>query len=192
MIEDAGGWASEWTSSACCGPISLCFSWLGPPPRITVGLKLPTNAAVFPAHFCVFGCSEHWRKPSLLENLSDKWKKKNHNKCLIAILSPSDHVEFHELFFLFVRPKTKVYTQPLVTGLGRDLLPVRATFHRGKSVSVNQGKYRSLENSLLLFLFGVPDLTSRRLWQGKARASSSTGQGISTLYGYTQFHHVCI
>lgn len=65
------------------------------------------------------------------------------SKCLLtffltALLSPSDHMEFHEL--LFERLKTKVHTQPLVTGLRDDFLYLWATFHRGNSVSVNHSK----------------------------------------------------
>ena len=78
-----------------------------------------------------------------LENLSDKWEKNIPSKCLLtffltALLSPSDHMEFHEL--LFERLKTKVHTQPLVTGLRDDFLYLWATFHRGNSVSVNHSK----------------------------------------------------
>lgn len=60
--------------------------------------------------------------------------------CPTAILFPSDHVEFHELSSLFERLKTKVHTQPLVTGLREDLLHVWATFHRGNNVYVKRSK----------------------------------------------------
>ena len=71
----------------------------------------------------------------LLLEISQTREKNIPSKCLLtssltAILLPSDHVEFHELSSLFERLKTKVHTQPLVTGLREDLLHIWATFHR--------------------------------------------------------------
>lgn len=129
-----------------------------------------------------------------LENLSDKWEKNIPSKCLLtffltALLSPSDHVEFHEL--LFERLKTKVHTQPLVTGLRDDFLYLWATFHRGNSVSVNHSKsslmvqlgtqahWRILSDPFCLVF---PGFTSVRFRAEQNSLRSSTDQETSNLF----------
>lgn len=101
------------------GPRSPCRSWLCPPP-CWHHLKLSTKAPAFAAHICAFGGSEHWRM-LLLENLSHVVRKNIPNKCLLiscltAILSPLDHVEFHELFFCLRDWKPEFILKPLSLG----------------------------------------------------------------------------
>ena len=97
-------------------------------------LQAEPEGWAFPACICAFGCSELWRK-GYFWKISQTREKNIPSKCLLtssltAILLPSDRVEFHELSSLFERLKTKVHTQPLVTGLREDLLHIWATFHR--------------------------------------------------------------
>ena len=100
---------------------------------MSISLKLNLKGGAFQVCICAFGCSEHWRK-GYFWKISQTREKNIPSKCLLtssltAILFPADRVEFHELSSLFERLKTKVHTQPLVTGLREDLLHVWATFH---------------------------------------------------------------
>lgn len=101
---------------------------------------------------------------------------------------------------LFWRLRTKVHIHPC-HWIKKRFITFMATFHRRNSGSVNRSK-----SSLTIqagawgpwrilscpFCLVFPDLISRRPWQGRIRASSSTDHKTPSPRGYTQFHYMCV